>query len=80
MLQARPDYASGALCFAGTKVRVETLFNYLCDGGTVDEFLDEFEGAVRREQAMCAIETTARAFVDAPEWKRQQAKSRRRRL
>lgn len=38
MFQARPGYASGALCFAGTKVRVETLFNYLCDGGTVDEF------------------------------------------
>ena len=67
MFQARPGYASGALCFAGTKVRVETLFNYLCDGGTVDEFLDEFEGAVGREQAMCAIETAARAFVDAPE-------------
>ena len=28
MFQARPGYASGALCFAGTKVRVETLFNW----------------------------------------------------
>ena len=79
MFQARPGYASGTLCFAGTKVRVETLFNYLCDGGTVDEFLDEFEGAVGREQAMCAIEMAAREFADAPEWKRQQANSRRRR-
>ena len=26
MFQARPGYASGALCFAGTKIRVETLF------------------------------------------------------
>ena len=67
MFQARPGYASGALCFAGTKVRVETLFNYLCDGGTVDEFLDEFEGAVEREQAMCAIETAAREFVQRHE-------------
>ena len=30
MFQARPGYASGALCFVGTKVWVETLFNYLC--------------------------------------------------
>ena len=63
MFQARPGYASGALCFSGTKIRVETLFNYLCDGGTIDEFLDEFEGAVNREQAMCAVETAAREFV-----------------
>ena len=63
MFQARPGYASGTLCFAGTKIRVETLFNYLCDGGTVDEFLEEFEGAVDREQAMCAIETAAQEFV-----------------
>ena len=63
MFQARPGYASGVLCFAGTKIPVETLFNYLCDGGTVDEFLDEFEGAVGREQAMCAIETAASEFV-----------------
>ena len=67
MFQARPGYASDALCFAGTKVRVETLFNYLCDGGTVGEFLDEFEGAVSREQAMCAIETAAREFVQRHE-------------
>ena len=67
MFQARPGYASGALCFAGTKVRVETLFNYLCDGGTVDEFLEEFEGAVDRDQAMCAIETAAREFVQRHE-------------
>ena len=76
MFQARPGYASDALCFAGTKVRVETLFNYLCDGGTVDGFLDEFEGAVSREQAISAIETAAREFVDAPERIRQQATPR----
>lgn len=67
MFQARHGYASGALCFAGTKIRVETLFNYLCDGGTVDEFLEEFEGAVDREQAMCAIETAAQEFVQRHE-------------
>lgn len=79
MFQARPGCASGALCFAGTKVRVETLFNYLCDGGTIDEFVEEFEGAVGREQAMCAIETAAREFLGTRERKHPQAKPRRRR-
>ena len=67
MFQARSGYASGALCFAGTKIRVETLFNYLCDGGTVDEFLEEFAGVVDRKQAMCAIETAARELVQRHE-------------
>ena len=67
MFQARRGYASGALCFSGTKVRVETLFNYLRDGGTIDEFLDDFEGAVNREQAMCAVETAAQEFVQRRE-------------
>ena len=63
MLQSRPSYASGDLCFADTKIRVETLFNYLCDGGSVGEFLDEFEGAIFRDQAVWAIETAAKEFV-----------------
>ena len=67
MFRARPGYASGALCFAGTKIRVETLFNYLCDGGTIDEFLEEFDGTVDREQATCAVETAAREFVQRHE-------------
>ena len=67
MFQARVGYASGALCFSGTKIRVETLFNYLRDDGTIDEFLDEFEGAVNLEQAVCAVETAAREFVQRRE-------------
>ena len=65
--QARPGFASGALCFSGTKIRVETLFNHLCDGGTIDQFINEFEGAVSREQAVCAVETAATEFVQRRE-------------
>ena len=61
---ARPGFASGALCFSGTKIRVETLFNYLRDGGTIDQFIDEFDGAVSREQAVRAVETAAKEFVE----------------
>ena len=68
--QACPGFASGALCFSGTKIRVETLFNHLCDGGTIDQFIDEFDGAVsreRRDRATCAIEMAARKSVQRRE-------------
>ena len=52
--QTCPGFASGALCFSGTKIRVETLLNHLCDGGTIDQFIDEFDGAVSRDQTNCA--------------------------
>ena len=65
--QTRPGFASGALCFSGTKIRVVTLFNHLCDGGTIDQFINEFEGAVSREQAVCAVETAATEFVQRRE-------------
>lgn len=65
--QTRPGFASGALCFSGTKIRVVTLFNHLCDGGTIDQFINEFEGAVSREQAVCAVETAATEFVQGRE-------------
>ena len=65
--QACLGFASGALRFSGTKIRVETLFNHLCDGGTIDQFIDEFDGAVSRDQAMCAVEMAAREFVQRRE-------------
>ena len=34
-----PDRAWGATVFAGTRVPVETLFDYLEAGDTIDEFL-----------------------------------------
>ena len=46
---------------------METLFNHLCDGGTIDQFINEFEGAVSREQAVCAVETAATEFIQSRE-------------
>lgn len=36
------DRAWGATVFAGTRVPVETLFDYLAAGETLDEFLRQF--------------------------------------
>ena len=41
---------SGALVFAGTRVPVKTLLDYLKGGHSLDEFLDDFP-TVKRAQA-----------------------------
>ena len=50
-----PDRAWGATVFAGTRVPVETLFDYLEAGETLDEFLKQFP-TVAREQALAVLE------------------------
>ncbi len=37
-----PEIMSGAPVFSGTRIPVQTLFDYLVDGCTVGEFLDNF--------------------------------------
>jgi uncharacterized protein (DUF433 family) len=55
------DVAWGATVIAGTRVPVDTLFDYLVRGKTLDEFLEEFP-TVSREKAV-AILNLARAHV-----------------
>ena len=53
------DRAWGATVFAGTRVPVETLFEYLEAGETLDEFLRQFP-TVSREQAIAVLEAAKR--------------------
>lgn len=43
-----PDIMSGAPVFAGTRVPVQTIVDYLAGGHSLEEFLDDFP-TVRRE-------------------------------
>ena len=52
-----PEVVSGALVFAGTRVPVQTLIDYLKSGETLDRFLDGFP-SVSREQAEAYLELT----------------------
>lgn len=52
-----PDVVSGALVFAGTRVPVQILIDYLKAGETLDRFLEGFP-SVRREQAEAYLEMT----------------------
>ena len=50
-----PDVLGGTPIFAGTRVPVPTLLDYLEGGDTLDEFLDGFPG-VSRKQAVGFLE------------------------
>lgn len=55
-----PDVVSGALVFAGTRVPVHILIDYLKTGETLDRFLDGFP-TVSRVQAEAFLEVALRA-------------------
>jgi uncharacterized protein (DUF433 family) len=50
-----PDILSGTPEFVGTRVPVQSLFDYIEGGDTLDEFLRQFP-SVTREQAIAALE------------------------
>jgi len=58
------DRAWGATVFAGTRVPVDTLFEYLEAGDTLDEFLLQFP-TVTRKQAVAVLETARQRTEDA---------------
>ena len=54
-----PERAWGAPVFAGTRVPVENLFDYLEAGDTLDEFLRQFP-TVTRALAIAVLESAKR--------------------
>jgi uncharacterized protein (DUF433 family) len=50
--------------FAGNRVPVKTLFDYLKGGDTLDEFLDDFP-TVSHAQAVKALELAGGDLIDA---------------
>ncbi|HEU0008668.1 MAG TPA: DUF433 domain-containing protein [Verrucomicrobiae bacterium] len=55
LIVSDPEIMSGTPCFAGTRVPVKTIFDYLEGGETLDEFLDDFP-TVTREAAIAFLE------------------------
>ena len=50
-----PEIISGAPCFAGTRVPIQNLIDYLEGGDSIDDFLDGFP-TVSREQVIAFLE------------------------
>jgi len=57
-----PDILGGTPVFVGTRVPVQTLFDYIGAGDPLAEFLDDFP-TVSREQAVAALEEARDALV-----------------
>lgn len=57
-----PEIMSGTPVFAGTRVPVRALIDYLQAGDTLEEFLDQFP-TVSRARAVAALEELANATL-----------------
>lgn len=57
VISQNPEIVSGALVFAGTRVPVQILIDYLKAGETLDRFLDGFP-SVKKEQAIAVLDMT----------------------
>ena len=56
LITSSPEIMGGTPVFAGTRVPVQTLFEYLEGGDTIDDFLDGFP-TVTREQVVAVLES-----------------------
>lgn len=57
------EVMSGAVVFAGTRVPVDTLLDYLEEGDTLDHFLEDFP-TVRREHAIAVLELAKESALE----------------
>ena len=64
IISRSPDIMSGMPVFAGTRVPVQTIIDYLAGGHPLDEFLDDFP-TVRREQALELLQRIKEMLADA---------------
>ena len=55
-VHSNPNILGGTPVFVGTRVPVQSLFDYLEGGETLDEFLRQFP-QVAREQAVAALDS-----------------------
>lgn len=55
LLERDPEVMSGPLCFAGTRVPIKNLFDYLEGSSSLDHFLQDFP-SVSREHAVAVLE------------------------
>ncbi|MGD0947854.1 MAG: DUF433 domain-containing protein [Candidatus Binatia bacterium] len=62
LITSSPDRLSGTPVFAGTRVPVQTLLDYLEGGDALDDFLLDFP-SVSREHAIAVLEAAKSALL-----------------
>ena len=55
IVHSDPDILGGTPVFVGTRVPIQSLFDYLEGGETLDEFLRQFP-SVKRDQALAVLD------------------------
>ncbi len=55
VVKVDPEIMSGTPCFAGTRVPIQNLIDYLEGGDSIDEFLEDFP-SVSRDQVISFLE------------------------
>ena len=63
IITATPDVMGGTPVFAGTRVPVQTLTDYLKGGESIDDFLEGFP-SVSREQVVGFLQETEEQIVN----------------
>lgn len=61
-IEVNPEKLSGVPVFAGTRVPIQNLFDYIEGGDTLDDFLDGFP-PVTREQAIDVLELAKESLL-----------------
>jgi len=62
IISTSPDIMGGTPVFAGTRVPIQTLLDYLKAGESIDDFLDGFP-TVTREQVITLLEEAGKQLV-----------------
>jgi uncharacterized protein (DUF433 family) len=62
-IHSDPDILGGTPVFKGTRVPVRTVFDYLADGCSLDEFLEEFP-TVSKADAIAVLEAGGTSLLD----------------
>ncbi len=62
VVHSDPETLGGTPVFVGTRVPVQSLFDYLEGGETLDEFLRQFP-SVTREQALAALDLARESLL-----------------
>ena len=63
LITSSEDILGGTPVFKGTRVPVKTMFEYLEDNYTLDEFLESFP-TVTRESAVAVLDASEAAVLD----------------
>ncbi|MFH1024446.1 MAG: DUF433 domain-containing protein [Planctomycetota bacterium] len=63
-IHSDPEILGGVTVFMGTRVPIRTFFEYIEDGCSLDEFLDQFP-SVKRGDAITLLETASNTFLKA---------------